>query len=290
MAPRPAPRHVRIFLASPGDVLEERQAVRQVLERLERSPSIRGSFTIEVVSWDDPDAPVPMLATLTPQQAVSLSLPKPSDCDFTIVIVASRMGTPLEERKPDGTRYRSGTEWEFEDARRAQKPVLLYRRTTPPPVAADDPAEAAAQLESLEGFLAQFKGPDGTLRGGITTYATTEELAARVRTDIELLLQPLRRTSEELTSAGRVGMAQAFVRSWPAGRLLMFIALGALVTVGAWTAVATFEQTVQQHDPPPLAFVVRYVILLLAVGVPLTMVTVTWWWLGRNSGRVGIRS
>src|SRR5262245_7731774 len=131
MGSRRSPRHVRIFLASPGDVMEERHVVRTVAERLERSPLIRDDFTIQVVSWDDPDAPVPMLATLTPQEAVSRALPRPSDCDVTVVIVAQRMGTPLDERKPDGSRYRSGTEWEFEDARRAGRPILLYHRTTP---------------------------------------------------------------------------------------------------------------------------------------------------------------
>jgi hypothetical protein len=288
VAPRPAPRHVRIFLASPGDVAEERQEVRQAMQRLEGSPSIREWFTIEVVSWDDPEAPVPMLATITPQQAVSLSLPMPADCDVTIVILWSRIGTPLEELKADGTAYLSGTQWEFENARRANKPVLLYRRTTPPPVTAGDAAEAARQLERLEQFLAQFKGPGGTLRGGITTYKTLDEFAARVRTDVELLLQPLRRSGSVLPAdAGRLLRAQAFVRSWPIGRFLMFAALGALVTVAAWTASATFAEVVQKHDPPPLAYAVRYAILTAGAVVPLITLLVTWWWLGRERENQG---
>jgi hypothetical protein len=88
MRERHSPRHVRVFLASPGDVLEERQVVRDVLQRLERSPLVRQDFTIEAVSWDDPDAPVPMLATLPPQQAIARALPKPSECDLAVVIVS----------------------------------------------------------------------------------------------------------------------------------------------------------------------------------------------------------
>ena len=283
MAARPSPRHVRIFLASPGDVVEERQEVRKAMQRLEASPSIRECFTIEVVSWDDPDAPVPMLATITPQQAVALSLPMPADCDFTIVILASRIGTPLEELKPDGTPYLSGTEWEFENARRAKKPVLLYRRTSPPHVTVGEAAEAASQLERLEQFLTQFKGPGGTLRGGITTYKTVEEFAARVRTDVELLLQPMRRMGASLPAdAGWLLRTQAFVRTWPLGRLLMFVALGALITVAAWTASATFAEVVQKHDPPPLAYVVRYAIVAAGAAVPLITLLITWWWLGRS--------
>ncbi len=257
--------------------------MRKAMQRLEASPSIREWFTIEVVSWDDPEAPVPMLATITPQQAVGLSLPMPADCDVTIVILWSRIGTPLEELKADGTAYLSGTEWEFENARRAKKPVLLYRRTTPPPVTPADAAEAARQLERLEQFLAQFRGPGGTLRGGITTYKTLDEFAARVRTDVELLLQPLRRSTGALPAdAGKLLRAQAFVRSWTLGRFLMFAALGALVTVAAWTASATFAEVVQKHDPPPLAYVVRYAILAVGAVVPLITLLVTWWWLGRE--------
>jgi hypothetical protein len=278
VAARSTPRHIRIFLASPGDVVEEREEVRKAMQRLEASPSIREWFTIEVVSWDDPDAPVPMLATITPQQAVGLSLPMPADCDFTIVILASRIGTPLEELKPDGSPYLSGTEWEFENAKRANKPVLLYRRITPPAVIIGDAAEAARQLERLEQFLARFKGPGGTLRGGFTTYTTVDEFAARVRTDVELLLQPMRRIGESLPAdAGRLLRAQAFVRTWPIGRVLMFVALGAFVTVAAWTASATFAEVVQKHDPPPLAHVVRYAIIAVGAVVPLITLLVTWW-------------
>lgn len=280
MPPPRAPRHVRIFLASPGDVLEERQAVRDLLHRLERSPLIRGDFTIEVVSWDDPDAPVPMLATLTPQQAVSRALTKPSDCDFTVVIVSGRMGTPLEERKPDGSAYLSGTEWEFEDARRAGRPILLYRRTTPASSPLDDAAEAARQLRNVEQFFAQFKGPGGTLRGGVTTYTTVEELTARLRTDIESLLPALRRPEETAPSEmGLSGRAQARVRRWPSGRLLLVLLCGVLVTVIAWTAFGTFSRALQEYDAPPLAYAVRYALLLLGVAVPFVLLLLTWWWL-----------
>ncbi len=102
---------MKIFLSSPGDVAEERTLAREVLQRLQRTPLLKGKVTIEVVSWDDPDAPAPMFATLTPQEAVNRGLSKPSECDLTVVILWSRMGTPLPEpRKADGSRYLSGTE------------------------------------------------------------------------------------------------------------------------------------------------------------------------------------
>jgi hypothetical protein len=85
--------------------------------------------TFDVLSWDDPAAGVPLLATMTPQEAVNQGLGRPADCDITIVILWSWLGSPLRGdafRKPDGEPYWSGTEWEYEDARTAGRDVLVY--------------------------------------------------------------------------------------------------------------------------------------------------------------------
>jgi hypothetical protein len=277
------PRHVRIFLASPGDVLQERQAVRDLMQRLERAPLLRGRFTIEVVSWDDPEAPAPMLATLTPQQAVSRALPKPSDCDFTLVILWSRMGTPLEERKWDGSPYLSGTEWEFEDARRAGKPILLYRRTAlPPPDGVS--ADADQQRHNVEQFFAQFTAPSGALRGSVTTFNSVEEFSGRLRTDIESLLLSLPREEHEISSDSNwYRRAEARVRRWHYARLLFVLVLGAFVTIIAWTAFASFLEALSENDPPLLAYVIRYIFVALGVLVPVLLVLMIWWWLGRET-------
>lgn len=278
--PARAPRHVRIFLASPGDVLDERKALRDMLLRLEREPLIRRDFTLDVVSWDDPDAPAPMLATLTPQQAILRSLPRPSECDITIVVLWGRMGTPLEERKPDGTPYLSGTEWEFEDARRAGAPILLYRKTAPLPGVAGD-TEEARQRQAVERFFEQFSGPGGSLRGSFATYATTEELVARVRTDVQSLLPTLDRGApEEPPAAGWLGGLQARIAGWHAGRLLLVLAPGLATTIVAWAAFAAFADALQSHDAPLLAHVLRYALAVIGIAVPLALFAVIWAWLG----------
>jgi hypothetical protein len=65
------PQHLRVFLASPGDVADERALVRHLLnEELPYDPFLRGHVTFDVVSWDDPAAPTPMTARLTPQEAL----------------------------------------------------------------------------------------------------------------------------------------------------------------------------------------------------------------------------
>jgi hypothetical protein len=285
MGSRRPPRHIRIFLASPGDVVDERRAVRGVAERLERSPLIRDDFTIQVVSWDDPDAPVPMLAMLTPQQAVSRALPRPSECDFTIVIVAQRMGTPLDERKPDGSPYRSGTEWEFEDARRAGKPILLYRRTTPAASPGTDAEEIARQRRSVDEFFSQFTNASGALTGGVTSYAAVDELVSRLRTDIETLLLSLRASAPGPgvpPEAGWTGRIRANIQRWHFARLLLLLGLGSILTIVAWTAFSAFSTVIEEYDPPRFAFLVRYALLALGLLVPVILVAVTWLWLGRD--------
>jgi hypothetical protein len=46
------PLRLRVFLASPGDVSDERALARQVLERLPYDPFVRNRFEIEIVAWD----------------------------------------------------------------------------------------------------------------------------------------------------------------------------------------------------------------------------------------------
>jgi len=109
------PLNLRIFLASPGDVADERSLALQVLEQIQYDPLLHGKITLTSVAWDKPGAGTPMLATMTPQAAIAQGLPKPSDCDVVIVILWSRMGTLLSADyvKSDGSPYYSGTEWEL---------------------------------------------------------------------------------------------------------------------------------------------------------------------------------
>jgi hypothetical protein len=188
------PPHLRVFLSSPGDVADERGLARRLLkEELAYERQFRDRVTFDVVSWDDPAAPTPMLATLPPQEAVNRGLPKPSECDVVVVILWSRMGTPLpadQYQKPSGEPYLSGTEWEFEDARTAErKPdILIYQRSEVPQVAMDDPEseEKFRQYRLVKEFISkQCRTPTGALRGGVNTYATPREFK-------ELLVKHLR--------------------------------------------------------------------------------------------------
>jgi hypothetical protein len=194
---------IRVFLASPGDVNEERAVALEVLDMLEYDPLFKrngaGGVSIHAVAWDKPGGDTPMRATMTPQTAIKQGLPRPSECDIVLVLFWGRMGTELpfpEYKKPDGTKFLSGTEWEFHDAVSAErtlgKPItLIYRRTETPRIDMKD-RKQVAQYHAVLDFFDQFRGPaSGALLGGVNEYETPEELRQNLITHLRLTIDNL---------------------------------------------------------------------------------------------------
>ena len=120
------PKRYRIFLSSPGDVSLERKLAREAITHISSERRFHGSIDIEIIAWDQPGAA--MEAGLTPQEAIAQGLPKPEECDLAVVVLWSRMGTPLPadfERKADSTPYLSGTEWEYLNALKGYRNNLI---------------------------------------------------------------------------------------------------------------------------------------------------------------------
>ncbi len=144
---------LRFFISSPGDVFEERAIANRVIERLQGE--YIGKVVLEPVLWEHQ----PLVATSTFQHQIV----KPSDTDVVIAILWSRLGTRLPKQfvRPDGSRFESGTEYEFEEAiegfRKNGKPdLLVYRKTAPPSVRLDDEKELLdrlAQKKKLDEFV-----------------------------------------------------------------------------------------------------------------------------------------
>ena len=206
---RGQPLHLRVFLASPGDVAYERALALEVLERLPYDSLLRGRISIEVVAWDKPGGGTPLLATMTPQAAIATGLPKPSECDIVIVILWSRMGTPLppDYVKADGSPYLSGTEWEYLDAldpagSTGRPDVLVYRRTEKRAVELDDPDfdDKRSQWQKVQAFFARFRNPDGSIKSGCNEYSKPEDfreqLNQHMRAVIGRLLERPPKTGE----------------------------------------------------------------------------------------------
>ena len=193
------PQRLRVFLASPGDVAEERGLALKLLEDLQYDPFLCERISLAAVAWDRPGG-VPMSAWISPQEAVARHLPLPSQCDIVVVILWSRLGTPLESKfgvKADGGFYQSGTEWEYLDAvkgraeRKDRPEILLYRRTEKvllDPDAADFDARAA-QRRKVTAFFDGFRNADGSLNGGVNDYAKPAEFKDKLACDLRAVIK-----------------------------------------------------------------------------------------------------
>jgi len=147
---------LRIFISSPGDVFEERAIAQRVIDRIQSE--YVGRIVLEPVLWEHE----PLVATANFQEQII----KPSDTDVVIAILWSRLGTRLPKgfTREDGSRYDSGTEFEFEEAiagfRKNGKPdLLVYRKTAPPSVRLDDEKELLARLsqkKKLDNFVEKW--------------------------------------------------------------------------------------------------------------------------------------
>src|SRR6478609_3684290 len=183
-------RHLRIFLSGPSDVSDETEAAIQIIDRLRYDPFVRRAATLEPVHWRRVGA-APVLATQTPQLSIDLGMPRPADCDIVVVTLWARLGTPLPERvyrRPDGTTYGSGTEWEFSDAldgygRHGRPDVLLYRCSRPALLDARsaDALERLQQVEAVEQFFARLRDPHtGSLTAGYREYLTVDDFRSQL--------------------------------------------------------------------------------------------------------------
>jgi Tfp pilus assembly protein PilF len=184
---------LRIFISSPGDVAQERAVARRVLGRVQATYA--GRLRLEPLLWEQQ----PLLATETFQS----QLLRPSQADIVVAILWSRLGTPLPDsiRRPDGSRYRSGTEFEIEDAlvaaRRDGGPrVVLYRKTAEPSrwfATAEDAMEATSQRQALEAFLSVLlrNQADGSFAGAFHPFRSAAEFEELLEIHLHKLVREL---------------------------------------------------------------------------------------------------
>lgn len=167
---------ISVFVSSPGDVAEERALAARVLGRLEKE--FAGQVALNPVFWEHE----PLTASATFQD----QLIRPSQTDIVVCILWSRLGTrlPAQYTREDGSRFESGTEFEFEDAlagfQATGRPhLLVYRKTAEPLVSLQDAAgllEKLRQKEALDAFIDRWfhDRDDGTLRAAFHPFATPD--------------------------------------------------------------------------------------------------------------------
>jgi len=203
---------LKVFLSSPGDVVEERRLAVDTVRALEDSPLLRERVNLIVVAWDDPVAGSPLDARETPQSSVNRWSGRPADCDLTIVVLWSRLGTPLPPTmtRADGSRFASGTVWEVEDAIAADRPVFVYRRTEKPRIDLDDADFDAkrSQYDAVRRWFESLRDADGA-RTGVNEYATPAQFQQLLRGHLEAFIG--RRLAAPSAPSATIGVAPTTV-------------------------------------------------------------------------------
>ena len=196
-------RTVRIFISSPGDVADERDRARQVIESLRRRYA--GHFALKPLLWED----LPLQPDMSFQEGIDQVIGMEERVDIAVFILWSRLGSPVGAaiRKPDGSQYRSGTEREFDlmMAVRAQSggvrpDILVYTRKDDSSFferlrgkQTHETEKLVSQKLQVEKFIAgTFKDSDtGTNMGAYHTFDRPVTFTQRLRSHLMALLDRL---------------------------------------------------------------------------------------------------
>lgn len=183
--------HVRIFVSSPADVEHERALVKDIVAALEQE--YRPYFKLQAVLWEE--------EALTAARSFQAGLLRPSECEIVLVMLWSRLGTPLADDPYGGM---TGTEWEFVDAVDASAQhdtpeVLVYKKIAPRLVDitnAEAISSAVADRDRLETFFrTHFFNADGSFRRAFRQFDNDNAFRDLVETQLRKLLN--RRISAE---------------------------------------------------------------------------------------------
>lgn len=181
---------LRIFISSPGDVGYERGIAGHVIERLELE--FGGRVALEAYVWER------NLITATRDfQSQILDI---READLAVFILWARIGTRLSSdfRRPDGTPYLSGTEYEFERAlegsRQDGRPdIVFFRKVADVVVRVADRAAKQAQREqedAVDAFIRKwFEGSDGSYKGAYIPFENAAQFEDRLQTQIRAWIQ-----------------------------------------------------------------------------------------------------
>ncbi|MEA3277634.1 MAG: WD40 repeat domain-containing protein [Pseudomonadota bacterium] len=188
---------VRIFVSSPADVEHERAIVKDVIDRL--GQEFLPYFEIESILWEE--------EALTADRTFQAGLLRPSDCDIVLVVLWTRIGSPLPEHPYKGM---TGTEWEFFNAVEASAKgggpeVLVYKKTNPKLVDITNPQgtlEAIEDRKRLEAFFQRnFFNEDQTFSRAFREFDSDSAFRSLLEMQLRKLLN--RRILLQRRHAGR---------------------------------------------------------------------------------------
>ena len=161
MSPSAKRHSVKIFVASPSDVVDERRIAHDIIKRLRSEYEQRAD--VSAVLWEK------RLRKATHHPQDPDNIPPPHTTDLVIVIIWTRLGSqePIDKFPgPITGRMVTGTEWEFEDAlaghaENGKPDVLLFlrddeRKVTISRKTIDEGDQNQAQLHLVRDFVNEW--------------------------------------------------------------------------------------------------------------------------------------
>ncbi|WP_019341458.1 hypothetical protein [Stutzerimonas stutzeri] len=127
---------IPVMIASPGDVFEEREVVREVVHTWNYINSLKNGVVLIPAGWETHSSPE--LGSRA-QELINSRVLK--DCDLLIGVFWTRLGTPTGSAE-------SGTVEEIENHVKAGKPAMIYFSSKPVALQSID----LAQYQALQSF------------------------------------------------------------------------------------------------------------------------------------------
>lgn len=132
---------IPVMIASPGDVFEEREVVREVVHSWNYINSARAKVVLIPAGWETHSSPE---LGVRAQELINERVLK--DCDLLIGVFWTRLGTPTGDSE-------SGTVEEIKEHIKAGKPAMIYFSSKPAAPETINPD----QYKALQGFKAECK-------------------------------------------------------------------------------------------------------------------------------------
>ena len=197
---------IRIFISSPGDVQEERNRAKALVEQLRRS--FAGKLELEAVLWEE----LPLQADMSFQEGIDLVL-SDKGIDIAVFVLWSRLGSPTGPLMvgEDKRSFRSGTEREWQLMLQSRDQCIQNGLSPRPAIIAytrrDDESfverlrgksdeERAKELEqkkAVAGFIKEeFKDSEtGTNIRAYHSFDQPTTFAKQIRTHLSALLETM---------------------------------------------------------------------------------------------------
>lgn len=179
----------KIFLASPQDVLEERERFKRTVNCTNMMLSnMKVSARLELYAWEQ----VPPGLGL-PEEVILQRIPI-KDCDIFVAIFWKRLGSPPGTFGTNGKPFLSGTEQEIEEAIHARSQnekkrpaIMIFLKTDPIPAPAALSKEDIEQLGRLKQYLERFE-VGGEHPALVTTFKSKRSAKSDVTKQFEFVV------------------------------------------------------------------------------------------------------